>query len=459
MKPIRLLLATVKSFSLSCSLSSILLLGLAWWVSFYYNEVFWINHHLATNCSWEGLQDATPSEWHNFVMIADPQLIDNHTYPGRPEPLLQISKFTTDRYLKKNYRAIVKQLRSTNPSASFNDIVFLGDYLDNGRSASDSYYSHELQRFRDIFQYGGLFDVAGKDASKIHLALGLPGNHDIGWADGVKSHAMARFKADFGTPNSVKSHSLGDKRRVEFVTLDTLSLSAKALEINGEARKFLDTFTVKHASDETVHRVLLTHVPLYRSNDEGVCGADREAKRFPLVQGYQYQTVIDNDLSQEILQKVQPDLVYSGDDHDYCDVTHTYQVKGKQRTAREITVKSFSMAMGIKYPAFQMLSIRKNAGAEFYRTKMCYLPTPYMDILQYVVLAAISLLVILYGHLRMGELSGFFSMLAKNVRYSGLPLHTEASPKPRSEVLKSAAKDCVLLGGIVCVSYAFMILI
>ena len=76
----------------------------------------------------------------------------------------------------------------------------------------------------------------------------------------------------------------------------------------------------------------------------------------------------------------------SGDDHDYCEVQH-------QGGVREVTVKSFSMAMGIRKPGFQLLSVPKNdkdsAGAV---DKLCLLPDQigiYLD--RYLPLAALTL--------------------------------------------------------------------
>lgn len=58
----------------------------------------------------------------------------------------------------------------------------------------------------------------------------------------------------------------------------------------------------------------------------------------------------------------------SGDDHDYCELQH-------QNSVREVTVKSFSMAMGIRKPGFQLLSVpednRDGAGAV---DQLCFLP-------------------------------------------------------------------------------------
>jgi hypothetical protein len=45
--------------------------------------------------------------------------------------------------------------------------------------------------------------------------------------------------------------------------------------------------------------------------------------------------------------------VFSGDDHDYCEIVHTEN----KNTAREITVKSMSWAMGVRKPGFLMLSM------------------------------------------------------------------------------------------------------
>jgi hypothetical protein len=76
----------------------------------------------------------------------------------------------------------------------------------------------------------------------------------------------------------------------------------------------------------------------------------------------------------------------SGDDHDYCEVQHKGGV-------REVTVKSFSMAMGIRKPGFQLLSISEN-GRESAGTadKLCLLPDQigiYLN--RYLPLVAITL--------------------------------------------------------------------
>lgn len=50
------------------------------------------------------------------------------------------------------------------------------------------------------------------------------------------------------------------------------------------------------------------------------------------------------------MHHVKPKVIYSGDDHDYCEYWHPNGVK-------EVTVKAFSMASGIDRPGFQLLSL------------------------------------------------------------------------------------------------------
>ena len=76
----------------------------------------------------------------------------------------------------------------------------------------------------------------------------------------------------------------------------------------------------------------------------------------------------------------------SGDDHDYCELQH-------QGGIREVTVKSFSMAMGIRKPGFQLLSVpeddRDGASAV---DQLCLLPDQVGIYLEgYLPLVALTL--------------------------------------------------------------------
>ena len=62
----------------------------------------------------------------HVLLVADPQLLNHASYPGRSAWLTALTQFIVDLNLKKSWRAITK----LNP----NVVVFMGDLLDNGRA-------------------------------------------------------------------------------------------------------------------------------------------------------------------------------------------------------------------------------------------------------------------------------------------------------------------------------------
>ncbi|RCK64946.1 Cell division control protein 1 [Candida viswanathii] len=338
----------------------LLILLLAWVTTFYLQERYF-TYSKILQCHWPELTN--PKQQTNILLIADPQLIDNHTYPGRNELLLKLSQHTVDTYIKKNYNALLDTL-------SPDYTMFLGDLLDNGRDSSDSYFNGEFSRFNRIFKPND------------RMYLNVPGNHDIGFGNGVNLPYRNRFESSFGVSNSVF-----DIKGVEFITLDTLSISATEETINKPSRDFLNSIGVRSKP-----RVLLTHVPLYRDPSLS-CGPLRESAYFDVNgHGYQYKNSVEPNLSRDILDKIQPDITFTGDDHDYCDIQH-------EGGYREITVKSISMAMGKKYPAVQLLSF--TTGKDFhYETDICFLQTPYVNVINYALLAVVSGILIFWWNMK-----------------------------------------------------------
>ena len=297
------------------------------------------------------------------------------------------------------------------------------------------------------------------------LLTSLPGNHDVGFGSGVQLAVRDRFTARFGESNRVDV--LGNH---SFVSIDAPSLAAYSqFAINGQASPdaaeerqhiwkpamdFLDgvqtsaasaiadnvaeyypehdhEVSLKHSVEEPNSKelerasspktkpklpvVLLTHVPLYR--DPGTdCGSLRErGHAISISGGYQYQNTLTRELSNEVAQKVSRagDIVhvFSGDDHDYCDVWHRYNVGNmgenrspKPTTVRETTVKSFSWAMGVRRPGFQLLSLWNpldDTGKPMtnslptVQTHLCLLPDQIGILINYGKLAGFTILVLL----------------------------------------------------------------
>lgn len=299
----------------------------------------------------------------------------------------------------------------------------------------------------------GAMDVEKEEHAVIggktrHLLTSLPGNHDVGFGSGVQWVVRDRFNARFGESNRVDV--LGNH---SFVSIDAPSLAAYSqFAINGEeppgtveerqhiwkpAMDFLDSIQKSAATvvadsmaeyypdskDDTSAKqstqklpvVLLTHVPLYR--DPGTdCGNLRErGHAISISGGYQYQNTLTRELSNAVAQKVSSagDLVhvFSGDDHDYCDVWHRYNVGNiaenrspKPATVRETTVKSFSWAMGVRRPGFQLLSLWNpvdgngepmGGSTPTAQTHLCLLPDQIGILIGYGKLAGLTLIMLL----------------------------------------------------------------
>ncbi|KAF2459795.1 hypothetical protein BDY21DRAFT_369739 [Lineolata rhizophorae] len=233
------------------------LITIVWVVVLYWGErkVF---QESFDSCRWEDWekwpQGATP---HHLVFVADPQIVDPHTYPGRPWPLSSLTEAYTDQYLRRAYTNIQTELR---PST----IMFLGDLFDGGREWGTGAYKSPEKRYQkyghtfwlqEFERFGRIFfgRAAGAPPGQRIVAT-LPGNHDLGFATGVQLPVRERFETFFGEGNRVDV--VGNHT---FVSVDTVSLSAKGRESADErvwrpAMDFLDG--VSDRMDRAVEREL-----------------------------------------------------------------------------------------------------------------------------------------------------------------------------------------------------------
>ena len=430
-----------------------------------------------------------------MIFLADPQLIDPHSYPERPWPLQPLTILHTDNYLKRSYIQLQKTLH---PDTLF----FLGDLFDGGREwktahgntvdpswamglrpsgerayaetwgkrYGEDFWLKEYDRFGRIFykfwNLGGTEAGPGQRGRKIISSL--PGNHDLGFGAQIKIPVRNRFETYFGEGNRVDV--IGNHT---FVSVDTVSMSAGssehsteelvkpsedflkriratkrkavarelAIQAGGEAAtqyahavEDLDKVKFRQAVDSAdgiadLPTILLTHVPLYRSPGTP-CGPKREhwppttppkGQTGPVIPdnrnalsisgGYQYQNVLSEEDSVKLVSSIGNVVsVYSGDDHDYCEIVHP---ENKNR-AREITVKSMSWAMGVRKPGFLMLSMWNpvsSNGQALYSTKssggdatqqamtteshLCLLPDQIGILIRYGLLLGITLLALI----------------------------------------------------------------
>ncbi|KDQ57770.1 hypothetical protein JAAARDRAFT_35462 [Jaapia argillacea MUCL 33604] len=323
-------------------------LRLFWIILVLWFEVFTFSWSVG-GCGWP---DGPLKFWNSPVrpthvlVVADPQILDHRSYPDHHPFLTSISRVMVDLNLRKNWRAVM----GLRPDA----VVFLGDMMDGGRHAMGTgEYEDYFQRFKSIF--------------KTHHSLPvyyLPGNHDIGLGDSstFSAYAQDRFKTHFGPLNqrfSIANHT--------FVLLDTPTLVEEDRQRSDQdvalhqwshpaegTGQFVQHVPVHHSKPV----ILFSHIPLSRP-DGSSCGPLRERGTIRRGQGHGYENTLSESMTNFLLERLKPTLVLSGDDHDYCEFTHsvTYPSDEKPSYIREVTVKSFSMAMGIKRPGYQLLSL------------------------------------------------------------------------------------------------------
>ena len=423
------------------------------------------------------LQDSGANP-HHLILLADPQLVDPHTYPGRPWPLSSLTIRHTDQYLRRSFSALDISL---DPET----VLFLGDLFDGGREWStpvsksadpqwhkygQEYWLREYERFGNIFlePWQSRTTVKGKGRNR-KLIANLPGNHDLGLGNGIQLPVRRRFHTFFG---------LGDRVDIignhTFVSIDAVSLSAKSQRqtVVGDPDPALwepsEVFlsNVQKAKEQSIERalrmrfdkpenllqshnvsemsdgpdesqsvspafqyqvdlptIILSHVPFYRQPGTP-CGPVRE--RWPPANagsafdpdasdeanairvggfGYQYQNVLNDDLSQDIVSKVgHVKHIFSGDDHDYCQIVHK-DLHSDGQGIPEITVKSTSWAMGVRKPGFLLVSLwnpltedgnsMSNAGSfPSIQTHLCLLPDQLGIFIRYGFLLIVTLLVL-----------------------------------------------------------------
>jgi hypothetical protein len=348
------------------------------------------------------------------------------------------------------------------------------------------------------------------------LIASLPGNHDFGFGKGIQEPVRQRFQAHFGEGNrvdvignhtfvSVDTPSLSAKDQPDPET-GSSSSSNKVDDpwpLWKDADDFLNQVALYKAKAETEellvlqnrseqvkfeHRVvdaeedvikenpepksaglptiLLTHVPLFRK-PATPCGPLREhsppsapdleedePNALKISGGYQYQNVLTPTISTELVNKAGPNLVqvYSGDDHDYCEVSHR-EFNG---SPNEITVKSISWAMGVRHPGFVLTSLWnpidpqsgdsiQQGSHSTIQNHLCLLPDQLGIFIHYAVVLGLSMLVLL--------ISSTYNILSvpealSNGSYLPLTERRSQSPKYQGQASGTSSSTFPSLGGL-----------
>ncbi|PWN42799.1 hypothetical protein IE81DRAFT_347167 [Ceraceosorus guamensis] len=376
-----------------------------------------------------------------LLLVADPQLVDEHTYEDVPKRLGPVVRWAADTFVRRAFKGAKR---------SCDGVVWLGDLFDGGRrEMSDESWKKFRKRFDRLFT---------PRAPSIYI----PGNHDLGLGPSpsipVDAQARQRYIASFGTraknglgafsnlklgkwsgasrPALGLAKALPEKPREEqFELVDNEGLRKinvivpiwaggrldKAHDGTGDSATLPPTHEIilldalalarmrapSEASDddasvEGAHevkdflnklakrkdhppRVLMTHIPLYRpagtpcnlaGATHGVTREARSSLREGEDAGHTYKNEIGQAVSRWVLESVRPSVVFSGDDHDHCEMLHDVpEVRSSSQSnslwrsdirnlpwlppnkVPELTLKGFAMTDGIRHPGYALLHL------------------------------------------------------------------------------------------------------
>jgi len=321
------------------------------------------------------------------------------------------------------------------------------------------FWLNEYDRFGRIFFDPDQISGGHAEQKQKKVIATLPGNHDLGFGKGIQPATRNRFHAYFGEGDRVDV--IGNHT---FVSLDAVSLSAiddpeASPAIWNRTMLFLDNVQ-PHAQRVLQHElnyrydleagkkfsheaavpekdvrlhigdtharhqlptVVLSHVPFYREPGTP-CGPLRERhppsapdlenderNAIQVARGYQYQNVLSREITKTVASKIgNIGYVFSGDDHDYCELTHHAYVSAGSGI-HETTVKSMSWAMGVRKPGFLLASLwhpineygrglpdgTGNTNRPTIQTHLCLLPDQLGIFIRYGICAGLSTLVLL----------------------------------------------------------------
>lgn len=414
----------------------ITLLRFTWFITLIWSELGQFYNQISS-CQWPSIPsdeiqpDFIPNQF-NLLIIADPQLPSiPYSYPTRSYLLQFISIQIINQFIRKSWRLLIKIRKP-------DGILFLGDLLDGGVAAVDqSEYQAYLRTFRHTFPIPS-------SLSESNRVIYLAGNHDLGlapWTNSTNSKlARDRFTNHF-PPGKLSGHTEWGNHSIVWIDSIGLIEEEKLRRLKGVEPKDEDLvgtpvkgFIEKlNGPDTLLPKVLFTHVPLWRP--EGTpCGPLRESRReIHQGSGSNYQNEITEELSRFVLEKIQPTMVFSGDDHDYCDVVHTIPstsyANPSPSSIHEISVKSFSMGMGIQRPGYQLLSLSNPSRFDKLPEKEstfdtpCVLPNQIKTYTHIYLPLFLVTLITIFGTPIWNLLVRNRSSIRQQAKTNGLPIH------------------------------------
>lgn len=334
------------------------------------------------------------------------------------------------------------------------------------------------KRFQTYFGDGSRIDVVGNHTfvSLDTVSLSAKGqpNPDTGsqGVDYSNKDIWGPVEHFLHTAKIEKARAIARELRVRHGKHENQIIDNDVIDVE-EPRAWSLPLDFDPVQNSDIPSIVLTHVPLYRAPGTP-CGPLREryppsktstgeapekddANAIAVQQGVQYQNVLTQEISKEVVDLVgDVSHVFSGDDHDYCDVIHRGYTS-KNGGIREVTVKSISWAMGVRKPGFLLLSLwnpvdeggkatsRDASKSPTIQSHLCLLPDQLSVFIRYGILLAVTLVALLVRAVRIAY--GLASATT-NANGSLLPLSRAKSsnvkqqdPPPRASSSSTSSQN------------------
>lgn len=302
---------------------------------------------LYTSCNW-----AIPEQKGllNALILTDPHLLGNRKGS-------KIDQYIRESEMSASFR-VAKFLFK--PEL----IIFLGDTLDEGLTATPSEFDDYVKRFSWVFP----LDESDK-------RIIIPGNHDVGFHDHASQfepYLRTRFERAF---NATLADTFTIKG-IRFVTVNSMALEGDGCSLCRLTDEKLANVANSIPKDPNNRPVLLQHFPMYRKNEanckeiDSYYGEDRERQQYtPGVE------CISPQATNKLLTLFNPRLSFNGHIHCGCITQHL--------NTTEYTVASFNWR-NRPDPNFLLLQLSKDK----HFISKCFLPHEPVVFVSYFLLWA-----------------------------------------------------------------------
>jgi len=252
-----------------------------------------------------------------ILLVADMQLSDLDSYHIRTRPITDLFLFAERNYAKRTYYASMRQVIAS--VFRITEQWWLGDYWDWTLAMKP----HVHDEFAPLLWklYGG------RHESILKKSIIVAGNHDIGTiASTIGAERIERAKQMLGLDSFHGYLDYADEK-VRVVWINSAHLmpdnGAYGRHLSQEAWNFIFQMRRTPLPGSEWKTVLLSHIPLYRHEDNNCFSPFQHHSSISFSMGFNYRNLLTPQETRDLLDALRPSVVLSGDHHFICKYNHT----------------------------------------------------------------------------------------------------------------------------------------